>query len=181
MGGRSKDRRNDVPDSFAWLKEVSNVRLDRYGKAGRARYLAGAEDPKLKTGSFDAVWDNAAIEYKSRYGIEPEWSPRNTPMRSYPDKSQVSDYRNNMVFMNLVKDGDTYSVKELKLAVYSGGKRGYASKLNGMNRQQIMAYRIDLESQIANIKSLKDHDKHIKLKRLRRAYASTVKVLDSMD
>ncbi len=64
--------------------------------------------------------------------------------------------------------------------VYSGTKRGYASKLVGMNYRQISDYKSNLESQISSLKMSKDGDKYIKLKRLRREYSSTAKVLDSM-
>lgn len=85
MGGRSKVREySGLPDRFMWLKDVSDGRLDRYGKAGQTRHLQGSEDPSRKTGYFSSVWDYAAIEYKERHGVEPEWSPRFTSINGSP-------------------------------------------------------------------------------------------------
>ncbi len=180
MGGRSKQRDSLLPDSFSWLREVSDDRLNRYGKAGRARYLAGSEDAKRKTGVFEAVWDNAAIEYKSRFGVDPDWSPNNTPHRFNTSAYKVNDSNRGKVYLGLSEQVKDFAVMESSPVVYSGTKRGYASKLVGMNYRQISDYKSNLESQISSLKMSKDGDKYIKLKRLRREYSSTAKVLDSM-
>lgn len=109
MGGRSRERENGVSDWFGWLRDVSDARLDRYGRAGRLRYLQGAEDPARRTGVFEAVWDNAAREYARRHGEEPEWSPGNTPPRVYQE--HASPIEGNMVTMTLSWDGSEYVVK----------------------------------------------------------------------
>jgi hypothetical protein len=187
MGGRSKQRTELLPDNFAWLKDVSDDRLDRYGKAGQARYLAGKEDPKRATGVFDAVWDNAAIEYRIRNGVDPDWSPNKTPLPSYHKTSGVPKLQDLMVSATAKWDGDHYVIAESKSAsksdapVYKTSKRGYAASLNGLNRQQIVSIKSGLDSQIATLKQSKDSDKHVKLKRLRRAYAATDKAIKSMD
>lgn len=111
MGGRAKQREL-LPDTFAWLKEVSDDRLNRYGQAGKSRYLSGSERPDKKTGVFDAVWENAAIEYRIRHGVDPEWSPLNTPVRPYLDSSEVSDISKNLRSMTLSYESNEYIVKE---------------------------------------------------------------------
>lgn len=188
MGGRSKERTELLPDRFSWLKEVSNDRLDRYGRAGQARYLSGKEDPKRKTGVFDAVWDHAATEYRIRNGVDPEWSPNKTPLPSYHKVSGVSNVFDNMITTKATWKGDHYEFsesspvsKKSNESVYKGVKRGYAASLVGLNRKQIEFLRIGLDSQITELKKSKDSDKHIKLKRLRRACVATDKVLKSMD
>jgi len=66
MGGRS--RKYTPPDRWDWLQEISDQRLERYGR------MSGH---KVKDGSADlskfALHNEAASEFKRRHGYNPDW------------------------------------------------------------------------------------------------------------
>jgi hypothetical protein len=67
MGGRS--RNFHTPDRWDWVKEVSDSRLERYGKmSGYSVDRSGSND----RGKF-ALHLECSAEYNRRHGQDPTW------------------------------------------------------------------------------------------------------------
>lgn len=71
MGGRSEHRHDrDIPDRFSWIRELSDERLENYGRYGA---IAVDHAERHRGRSPDVVNYYASIEYKNRHGVEPDW------------------------------------------------------------------------------------------------------------
>lgn len=66
MGGRS--RKQPFVGRWDWLKELSDKRLDNYGKMSAAKYRQNYSDR-----SKSALHDEAAAEFQRRHGHMPTW------------------------------------------------------------------------------------------------------------
>lgn len=129
MGGRAKSRDSSVPDSFGWVSELSESRLAGYGLAAQSRYISGAEDPSRKTGSFDAVWQHVASEYRERHGEEAFWSPNYEQSVSAKDARQMSFddvYREWRASQRVVQDVSRSGAKDVNLRLANARRRSDA-------------------------------------------------------
>lgn len=66
MGGRSRQQK--LPDRWDWVKELSDNRLDNYGKMSAAKYRENYSDR-----SKSALHNEAAAEFERRHGSKPSW------------------------------------------------------------------------------------------------------------
>lgn len=82
MGGRSKEG-HQLTDRWKWIAELSEERLNNYGKYSaieseqhRAAGLSDSQSALVRgrEGSASTLNFQLSEYYKSKYGVEPEWS-----------------------------------------------------------------------------------------------------------
>lgn len=68
MGGRS--RKQTLPDRWDWVKELTDSRLDSYGRMSNHKLLSHEDNGHSKA----ALNGECALEFERRHGYKPTWA-----------------------------------------------------------------------------------------------------------
>lgn len=66
MGGRSREYSHS--DKWSWVSELSEYRLERYGRMSSHKLDQGGDD--IKKGSLNY---ELSKQYEKRHGVSPSW------------------------------------------------------------------------------------------------------------
>lgn len=79
MGGRSRESKSDQAGNYSFLSEISNDRLESYGKYSSAAYQNGEDGAFTQNGvpkHAERLNNRAADEYTKRTGQTASWDVR---------------------------------------------------------------------------------------------------------
>ncbi|WP_415878986.1 hypothetical protein [Methylomonas sp. TEB] len=92
MGGRSRESQKELvhSDYWAWVSELSNERLERYGQYTQIEMDQVYRQGRQYNRSPDALNHELTKEYRARFGTDPEWKSKGKDLRHGEDflKSQ---------------------------------------------------------------------------------------------